>query len=291
MTARSGEGEPDGDALQARFLAAQAVAREAGLLARRMLADRGNLHIEMKGPQDFVSNADRAVERLIVQRLSAAFPSDTFLGEEGQGDKKAEAGAALWVIDPIDGTANFVRDRAEWCVSIGFLHSGQPAIGVIYHPVADELYAARAGHGATRNGVPIAVSRRNAIADATVALEYSARTPRSIHLALIDALMAEGGEYTRSGSAAVSLAHVADGRLDGFSEQHLYAWDVMAAIVLVAEAGGWVSDFLGNGGLQRGNPFVATALGIREQLTKLVNSSHARMALTLRQAGRGRDDA
>lgn len=261
------------EGLEQRFLTAQAVAREAGLLARRMLADRGNLQVDMKGPQDFVSNADRAVERLIVQRLGAAFADDTFLGEEGEGDKAAEAGVALWVIDPIDGTANFVQGRSEWCVSIGFLHNGKPSIGVIHHPASGELYAARAGHGATRNAQPISVSRRTSIADATVALEYSPRTPRTTHLALVAALLAAGGEYTRSGSAALSLAHVADGRLDGFAEQHLYPWDVMAAIVLLVEAGGWVSDFLVDRGLQRGNPFVAAASGIREQFVKIVEAS------------------
>jgi myo-inositol-1(or 4)-monophosphatase len=262
-----------GEGLQRRFLAAQAVAREAGLLARHMLADRGTLQVDMKGPQDFVSNADRAVERLIVERLGAAFPGDAFLGEEGEGDKAAEAGAALWVIDPIDGTANFVQGRAEWCVSIGFLDNGQPSIGVIYHPASGDLYAARSGQGATRNAQSISASRRTSIADATVALEYSPRTPRRSHVALIDGLLTAGGEYTRSGSAALSLAHVTDGRLDGFAEQHLYPWDVMAAIVLVAEAGGWVSDFLVDRGLQRGNPFVAAAPGIRDQFMKLVEGS------------------
>lgn len=260
-----------GDALAARLLAAQAVAREAGLLACRLVADRGQLLIEMKGPQDFVSNADRAVEQLIVKRLSAAFPSDSFLGEEGHGDKTAEAGTTLWVIDPIDGTANFVQGRQDWCISIGFLHLGRPAIGVIYHPPSDELYAARFGHGAFRNGAPIRISEQTAIAEATFALEYSARTPKTIHLRQVGALLTAGGEYRRNGSAALSLAHVADGRLDGFAEQHVYAWDVLAAIVLVTEAGGWVSDFFADGGLQRGNLFVAAAPGVRRQFHAIVN--------------------
>jgi myo-inositol-1(or 4)-monophosphatase len=236
-------------------------------------ADRSLLQIEMKGPQDFVTNADRAVERLIVERLSAAFPTDSLLGEEGQADKRAEAGTALWVIDPIDGTANFVRDRPEWCISIGLMHGGHPEIGVIHHPRSGELYAARVGHGATRNGVPIHVSARTSLAESTIALEYSPRTPKAIHLAQIDALLVKGGEYRRNGSAALSLAQVADGRLDGFAEQHLYSWDVIAGIVLVTEAGGWVSDFLVEGSLQRGNSIVAAAPGIRRQLTKLANSN------------------
>jgi myo-inositol-1(or 4)-monophosphatase len=284
MTAESTRAKPSArpeqqlsgdDALAARLLAAQAVAREAGLLARRLVADRGQLQIEMKGPQDFVSNADRAIEQFIVERLSAAFPGDSFLGEEGQGDKTAEAAAALWVIDPIDGTANFVQNRQEWCVSIGFLHLGRPAIGVIYHPPSEELYAARLGHGVFRNGAPIRVSDQTSIAHATFALEYSARTPKAIHLDQVGALLTEGGEYRRNGSAALSLAHVADGRLDGFAENHVYAWDVLAAIVLITEAGGWVSDFFADRGLQRGNSFVAAAPGIRRQFCALM-SPHKR---------------
>ena len=125
---------------------------EAGSLADSFLADRSKLSLEFKGPQDFVTEADRAVERLIVQRLSAAFPEDALVGEEGFGNTTTINSDAVWVIDPIDGTANFVQGRNEWCVSIGLLYQNRPALGVVYHPSSDELYAASRGHGATRNG-------------------------------------------------------------------------------------------------------------------------------------------
>ena len=175
----------------------------------------------------------------------------------------------LWVIDPIDGTTNFVQGRPDWCISVGLLWKGQPTIGVVYHPPADELYAASPGHGATRNGAPIRVSDRRSLAGAMIGLDYSSRTPPATHLAHIEALLARGGEYRRSGSTALSLAQVADGRLDGFVELHVYAWDVVAGIVLVREAGGWTSDFLARDGLRCGNPLVAAAPGIRDEFLAL----------------------
>ena len=156
---------PDHDwepGLAARLETAQSVAREAGRLAQRFLADRSNLGVELKGPQDFVSKADRAVEELIVRRLSAAFPNDGFVGEEGgQSIIGRSDGSSIWIIDPIDGTANFVQGRSEWCVSIGLVRSGQPTLGVIYHPSADDLFSAAIGHGACSDGMSIRVSSRD----------------------------------------------------------------------------------------------------------------------------------
>lgn len=249
-----------------RYLAAQAVAWEAGRLALRYLADRSKLQVEMKGPQDFVSAADRAVEALIAQRLAAAFPKDALLGEESHGTAAPKTDGALWVVDPIDGTANFVRDLPDWCVSIGLLVEGRPEIGVIYVPASDELYAAMRGHGAFCNGASIRVSDRTSLAGTTIGLDYAFSSPSADHRAHIEAVHAHGGEYRRNGSVAVSLTRVASGRLDGFIELHLNPWDVVAGIVLVQEAGGWTNDFLAADGLVRGNPLIATAPGIRDKL-------------------------
>jgi myo-inositol-1(or 4)-monophosphatase len=161
--------------MAARLRSAESIAREAGRLATGFLSDRSTLGVGMKGPQDFVTKADRAVEEFIVARLSAAFPGDGFVGEEGQAAGTAPKPSSIWIIDPIDGTANFVQGRDDWCVSIGFIESGVPTIGVIYHPASDELFAAAAGYGASRNGVPIHVRHGTTIAEATVALEYFRR--------------------------------------------------------------------------------------------------------------------
>jgi len=252
--------------LASRYLAAQSVAREAGRLALDYLMDRGGLQIETKGPHDFVSAADRAVEALIARRLAAAFPEDALLGEESGRSTTAGAANLLWVVDPIDGTANFVRALPDWCVSIGLMAEGRFEIGVIHVPALDELYAARRGEGAFCGGRPIRVSGCTAIAGATIGLDHSFDDPSEHHRAHIAAVHAHGGEYRRSGSVAVSLTRVAGGRLDGFIELHLNAWDVAAGIVLVQEAGGWTNDFLAEDGLAKGNPIIAAAPGVRDEL-------------------------
>jgi len=259
-------------ALTSRYLAVQAIAVEAGRLAHGFLADPARLNIEMKGPQDFVSAADRATEQLIAQRLAAAFPEDTFLGEESGAAAGIERAETLWVVDPIDGTANFVRGLPDWCVSIGLLQGGRPELGAIYIPATDELYAARRSHGAFCNGRPIRVSDRTDMAGATIALEYSFGTESAVHRAQIGAAHALGAEYRRNGSGAVSLTRVASGRLDGFVEMLINLWDILAGIVLVEEAGGWISDFLGSGGLTRAAPLVAGAPGLRDALVTIART-------------------
>src|SRR5262245_158420 len=257
------------DWLLSRYLAAQTIALEAGQLARRFLVHPEDLHIELKGVQDFVSTADRAVEELIVQRLAAAFPGDALRGEEGHTIAADETSELLWVIDPIDGTANFIRDLPDWCVSIGMMYRNRPEIGVIYVPTVGQLYAALRGRGARCNGHSIKVSDQTTIAGATIGLDYSFSTPSATHRAHIEAIHTHGGEYRRNGSVAVSLARVASGRLDGFIELELNTWDVLAGIVLVQEAGGWTNDFLGSDGLGSKNPMIAAAPGIRDQLLSI----------------------
>ena len=260
------------DALVRRLRVAEETAREAGRLAQSFLAHPERLAVEMKGPQDFVSAADRAVERLIVERLATAFAGDAVFGEESSTHGSLDA-AALWIVDPIDGTANFVRNRPEWVVSIGFLASGRETIGVIYHASSDVLYSALTGFGAMRNGSPIAVSTAADLSTATVALESSLHVGSTAHLAMIGTLVGLGGEYRRLGSAALSLAHVADGRLDGFAEAHLNAWDVAAGIVLVREAGGWTNDFFAGDGLRRGNAMVAATPGVRDAMLAIAQGA------------------
>lgn len=254
-----------GDSLIARFLLAQAVAREAGQLALRYRAHPEELKVESKGPQDFVSAADRAVERLIAERVATSFPGDGFLGEESPPAIPSPT-APLWVVDPIDGTTNYVQGRADWCVSIAVVGAGRPQIGIVFDPNAGELYAALRGRGAVCNGAPIRVSGRAAIEQATFGLDHSPRGSPADHLRQIRGVLESGGEYRRSGSAALSIAHVAHGRLDGYVEMHLNAWDVLAGMVLVTEAGGWTNDFLADGGLTRGNLFVATTPLLRDAL-------------------------
>ncbi|WP_207482230.1 inositol monophosphatase family protein [Arenibaculum pallidiluteum] len=258
---------PCGAAL--RRMVAESIAREAGLLALRLQRDP-DLVVELKGIQDFVSAADRALEDLIKARIAAAFPEDAVLGEESGASAGIDEATAVWVIDPIDGTANFVRGRAGWCVSIALVRDGRAEIGVIYDPVQDELFSARHGHGATRNGEPIRVSRRTSLEGAMIGNGFSYRRPVADHVRISHLLLEAGCEYRRSGTGALDMAHVADGRLDGYVEMHINAWDVLAGLVLVREAGGWTNDFLRDGGLSRGNPILAAPAGLAEAVCGLL---------------------
>ena len=243
--------------LAERLRAAEAVARDAGQLALRYLANPAALVVKLKGPQDVLTAADGAVERLIVSVLRAAFPDDAYLGEEGSGVGGAADGGPCWVIDPIDGTANFARAVPYWCVSIALVAAGRTELGVIYDPSADLLYTAMSGAGAWRNGERLHVSATADIKRATVDIGYSSRTPVEPFGRLVNALLHRGINVTQCNSAALSLARVADGRLDGYAERHLYAWDVLAGLLLVEEAGGRVNAFLTGDAMVAGNDTLA----------------------------------
>jgi len=251
--------------LEQRYLAACAVAHEAGLLMRRHYRERSAGKISFKGPQDFLTVVDGAVERLIIDRLSRAFPTDRFVGEEGGGSY----GARTWVIDPIDGTSNFARGMPHFCTSIALVEAGKPVVGVIYDPIADELFAARRGGGATVNGRPMRVSGATDIRRCTIELGWSTRRPADAYTGTVQRVLAAGGGFHRSGSGALGIAYVADGRNDGYFEAHINAWDTLAGLVMVREAGGWVSDFLADDGLRRGNPVLACTPGLKVMLQKL----------------------
>lgn len=239
------------DEIEIRYWAAQSVAREAGRLAADAYHRRTELAIERKGTQDLVSEADRACEDRIVGTLQRLFPEDGFLGEE-RGARNSSA-KAIWIIDPIDGTANFLRGIPLWCVSLGLFAGGEFVIGVIYNPVTDELYAARRGKGATLNGRKIKVSPAKSLEEARLGIGYSYRRPPEPHADAVKALLDAHCEYSRLGSGALGLAFTADGRLEGYWESHINAWDVAAGLCIVKEAGGRVSDFLSADGLTKGN--------------------------------------
>jgi myo-inositol-1(or 4)-monophosphatase len=224
------------------------------------------LKVEQKGPQDPVSEADRAAETLIREWLGRAFPGDGFLGEEG-GGTTAER---LWVIDPIDGTANFVRGMPSFCVSLAYVEDGASMIGIIYAPVTDELFAARRGSGATCNGAPIRASGCTVPSEAIIGLSYTHKQPRAGFLAVLDRMLAAGSEFRRIGSTTLGLAYVAAGRLDAFWAPRTQSWDVLAGLLLVQEAGGWASDFLSeHGALKPGDAF-GCAAGLRRSLAQMI---------------------
>lgn len=249
-----------------RLAAAAAVAREAGALALRRFRARDRLAIERKGLQDLVSEADREVEALIRGRLGALFPEDGFLGEEGG---HARRGAATWVVDPIDGTWCFLNGIGAWCVSLAAVRDGRIELGVVLDPCAGELFAARAGGGATLDGAPIRVADAASLADGTLGVGFSHRSRPEDVAPIFGRLLEAGGMYHRHGSGALALAWVACGRLIGYLEPHMNSWDALAGLLLVEEAGGRVLDFLAGDGLLAGNRVLATAPGVHEPVRAL----------------------
>lgn len=257
-----------------RYIAAQKVARKAGELAHDFFVRRRALAVEAKGSQNYVSQADRTVETLIFDELRQAFPSDALLGEESASTFSGNAGP-VWVIDPIDGTHNFLRGARYYCVSIAYVENGRREIGVVFDPEHDELFHARRGHGAwcahADGEERIKVAKCPSLKHALVALGHHDRFPEPKYIAVRQALMDEGSAVRNMGAGALQLAHVAAGRFDAFIELSLNAWDALAGVLLVEEAGGYAAPFPGPGGLLRPAPVLACTPAIADALTRIVS--------------------
>jgi myo-inositol-1(or 4)-monophosphatase len=250
-------------ALQERLEVALALATEAGALAMQMRTANA---ATLKGPQDWVTEADVAVERFLSERLAAAFPADGFQGEEGGVSR---GGTLRWVVDPIDGTSNYARGLRRFCVSVACLEDRTSLIGVLVAPALGETYVACQGGGATLNGTPIHVADTAALDRAFIEVGWSPRRPNQDFLALCEKLLTQGATLRHGGSGALGLAEVAAGRLDAYVELHINLWDVAAALVLLAEAGAAVNPFLEGNGPTRGNPILAAAPGVAGALSAL----------------------
>jgi myo-inositol-1(or 4)-monophosphatase len=253
--------------LELRLRVGESVIREAGHLAAGHFAQRLSLVIDRKGAQDLVSIADRECEDFIVGALSRAFPEDSFLGEER--GLQNPGGEAMWIIDPIDGTHNFLTGVPFWCLSIGLAIAGRSELGLIYHPAEGELFSARSGGGAFLNGAPIKVSGETDLTRARLGMGFSYRRPVADHVRAVEALLSAGCEYLRLGSGALGLAYAACGRFDGYWERHINSWDVCAGLALVREAGGWTNDFLAGDGLMKGSEILAATPALVEQFKQL----------------------
>lgn len=258
----------DSRALDTRYLVACAIAREAGEVAKRRFLDRGSFTVGFKGPQDYLTEVDGEVERLVATRLHSLFPEDGFIGEEGEG-RVGHEGAPIWVVDPIDGTSNFARGVPHFCVSIAAVLNGQVEIGVIFNPMTDELFAARRGGGAWLNGARMSASTTKELKAAAIEVGWNMRVGADRFLGLASRVVASGAAILRTGSGALGLAYVAAGRRDGYVENHINSWDCLAGIVLIAEAGGYVSHFLAGEGLRKGNPLIGCAPGVKDELLKV----------------------
>jgi len=288
-----------------RLQFASTLARDAGRLAHSMF---GRSTASLKGRHDIVTLMDGEVELFIREAIASRFPDDAFIGEEGGASGEAGSGREapspyeqsrvaavrpttpplhnsaiaeglkvgasngerVWIIDPIDGTANYARGIPRYCVSIGYLERGRPMLGVLYDPSNDWLYAAERGRGATCNGERLAVSALDDIGAATVECGWSTRRSTDDYVALIGRVLGAGCAFRRAGSGALGLADVAAGRVEAYCELHINAWDCAAGILLVEEAGGFANDFFAGDGLTKGNALIATNAALCDKLAAVI---------------------
>ncbi len=232
-------------------------ARKAALVLEKATQHQAPLNIEAKGRNDFVTNVDRAVEKEIIYHLLKAYPSHCIRGEEG-GAIEGEDKDSEWIIDPIDGTTNFINGIPHYAISIAYAHKGQLQHAVILDPIKREEFTASRGKGATLNDRRIRVTPRKSLDGALIStgIPFNGYALENIDCYL-DAMKEVAGQTAgirRMGAASLDLAYVAAGRYDGFWEMNLKPWDIAAGILLIQEAGGFVSDFRGgNSMLESGN--------------------------------------
>ena len=245
--------------------------------SRKLLRDFGeleNLQVSKKGPADFVSSADRTAEDTLHRELKKARPNFGFLLEEG-GEIEGTDTSNRWIIDPLDGTTNFLHGIPHFAISICLERDGEPHAGVIYHPVHDEMYWAEKGQGAFLNGNRLRVSGRSQLAESVIATGIPLRgaPDHAEFLARLQDVMTASGGVRRMGAAALDLAYVAAGRFDGFWETGLKAWDIGAGIVLVREAGGYVSDLAGSAAMMKNGHIIAANDRLHGPLCKVLQGS------------------
>jgi myo-inositol-1(or 4)-monophosphatase len=252
----------------------QAVAREAGELLRAM---QPQVTAREKGPADLVTQADTAAQRLIFERLQGRFPQYAFLGEEDLGDGAAALTPEqpTWVVDPLDGTTNYVHGLDNYAVSIALCRSDRAELGVVFDPVRQECYSAERGKGAWLNGRPIHPSRIEHLAQALVATSFPARVrPESPEVARFLAVLYQAQSVRRMGSAALNLAYVASGRLDGYWATSVKIWDIAAGALLVEESGGTMTGITGQPFTLADPRFVAAATSaLQGELLQAIDSA------------------
>jgi myo-inositol-1(or 4)-monophosphatase len=253
-----------------------AAARKA---ARPLIRDFGeleNLQISQKGPGDFVTHADKRTEQILIDELTRARPGYGFLGEEG-GAIEGKDKSHRFIIDPIDGTTNFLHGIPHFAISIALERDGVLVAGLVFNPITDELYTAEKGHGTYLNDKRLRVASRKELAPSLFAtgLPFLGRPHHARAMAETTTVMAASSGIRRFGAAALDLAYVAAGRVDGFWEHDINIWDTAAGIVLVREAGGIVSDFAGRTDGLKGDEIVCANEHLHPQLLKLLKTVKA----------------
>ena len=248
-------------------------AHKAGRALKRDFGEVEHLQVSLKGPANFVSAADHRAEEILCAELSAARPGYGFLGEEG-GRREGTDRTHTWIVDPLDGTSNFLHGIPHFAISIGLEREGEIVAGLVYNPIDDELFTAERGKGAFLNDRRLRVAARQRLADAVIAcgLPHLGRGDLALNNRELAAVQPKVAGLRRFGAAALDLAWVAAGRFDGFWERGLSPWDVAAGSILVREAGGFVTDLDGADTPWISGDVVAGNETMHRELVRLINS-------------------
>ncbi len=251
-----------------------AAARKAGRGLIRDFGELENLQVSLKGPGDFVSSADKRTEAQLIDELTKARPGYGFLCEE-TGKYEGTDKTHRFIIDPIDGTTNFLHGMPIFAISIALEREGELVSAVVYNPVADELFVAEKGSGAFLNDKRLRVAARRSMSEALFAtgIPYSGKGGHARSLAEVAEVIAVSPGIRRCGAASLDLAGVAGGRFDGFWERNLRPWDIAAGILLVREAGGKVADLDGGEAMLTKGDVVATNAALYPQIVKLLDEA------------------
>ena len=253
-----------------------AAAMKAARNLKRDFGEVQQLQVSLKGPSDFVSAADLRAERTLIAELTRARPRYGVLAEESEAIRGVDI-HHRWIVDPLDGTLNFLHGIPHFAISIGLERDGDVIAGVIYNPVTDEMFWAEQGQGAWLNDRRLRVSARRNLAEAVLAtgIPWAGREGHEPFLRQLEAVMAEAAGVRRFGVAALDLAWVAAGRFDGFWESGLKPWDMAAGIILVREAGGYVAELDGGAKMLESGSILATNDGLHSLVSRLLRGARA----------------
>ena len=249
-------------------------ARKAGNIINRASRDLDQIKVETKQRNDFVTEVDRAAEAAIIDELRKAFPDHAILAEES-GQSKAARMEYCWIIDPLDGTTNFIHGVPQYCVSIGLKHKDVITQGVVFDPVKNELFTATRGAGAYLNDRRVRVTKRDKLADGLIGTGFPFRDGSDLdrYMTMFKAVTLAAAGVRRPGAAALDLAYVAAGRFDGFWEIGLSPWDIAAGSLLVQEAGGLIGDLKGDNGYLDSGEVVAGNAKVFSQLLNVLSAA------------------
>jgi myo-inositol-1(or 4)-monophosphatase len=251
-------------------------ARKAGRVLKRDFGEVEHLQVSLKGPANFVTAADKRAEEILYEELTQARPGYGFLGEEG-GRREGTDQTHTWVVDPLDGTSNFLHGIPHFAVSIALEREGTVIAGLVYNPANDDLFTAERGKGAFLNDHRLRVAARRRLQDCviTCGMPHHGRGDLALGLKEMAAVQDKVAGLRRFGAAALDLAWIAAGRFDGYWERNLSPWDVAAGIALVREAGGYATDLDGGESPHKTGDIIAGNEAIHRELSRALKTARA----------------